>query len=109
MKESTLMSDEDEARELNELYWTAIRSLFGNFIEEHPGMTSLLQASTEQIRELFSRTIRRLSDEGDAGAVGLIALWLVDRTPRDTLLNLAIWLEMEGRLDDDSLGDPEDP
>jgi hypothetical protein len=103
------MSNEDEARELNDLYWTAMRSLFGNFLEEHPGMTSLLQASTEQIRDLFSRAIRGFSDEGDAGTVGLIALWLVDRTPRDTLLNLAIWLELEGRLDDDSLGDPEDP
>jgi hypothetical protein len=103
------MSNEDEARELNDLYWTAMRSLFGNLLEEHPGMTSLLQASTEQIRDLFSRAIRGFSDEGDAGTVGLIALWLVDRTPRDTLLNLAIWLELEGRLDDDSLGDPEDP
>jgi hypothetical protein len=51
--------------------------------------------------------IRRLSDEGEAENVGLIALWLVDRTPRDTLLNLAIWLELEGSLDDDLLGDLE--
>jgi hypothetical protein len=32
----------------------------------------------------------------------------VDRTPRDTLLNLPIWLELEGSLDDDLLGDVED-
>lgn len=102
------MSDEDEARELSDLYWTAMHSLFGRFIEEHPEVTALLRATTEQIRKQFSQVIRRLSDEGDAGAVGLIALWLVDRTPRDTLLNLAIWLELEGRLDDDLLGDLED-
>jgi hypothetical protein len=101
------MSNEDEARELNDLYWTAMHSLFGNFIEEHPEVTTLLQANTDQIKETFSRVIRRLSDEGEAGTVGLIALWLVDRTPRDTLLNLAIWLELEGSLDDDVLGDLE--
>jgi hypothetical protein len=102
------MSDEEETRELNDLYWTAMRSVFGNFIEEHPGVTVLLRATTEQIRERFFRLIRQTSDGGDAGAVGLIALWCVDRTPRDTLLNLAIWLELEGPLDDDLLGDVED-
>jgi hypothetical protein len=101
------MSDEEETREFNDLYWTAMRSIFGNFIEEHPEVTVLLRATTEQIREQFSRLIRQMSDE-DAGAVGLIALWCVDRTPRDTLLNLAIWLELEGPLDDDLLGDVED-
>jgi len=102
------MSDEEETRELNEVYWTAMRSLFGNFIEEHPEVTALLRANTDQIKGTFSRLIRRLSDEGEAENVGLIALWLVDRTPRDTLLNLAIWLEMEGSLDDGLLGDLED-
>ena len=99
------MTDENETRELNDLYWTAMRSIFGSFRRDHPEMSALLGASGEQIKDLFSRIIHRFSDEGDAATVGLIALRLVDRTPRDTLLNLAIWLELEGRLDDDLLED----
>jgi hypothetical protein len=30
-------------------------------------------------------------------------MWLVLETPRDTLLNLAIWLETQGSPDDDDL------
>jgi hypothetical protein len=85
LRSEELMSDEDEARELSDLYWKAMRSLFGTFVEEHPEVTALLRANTDQIKGTFSGLIRRLSDEGEAENVGLIALWLVDRTPRDTL------------------------
>jgi hypothetical protein len=53
------MSDEEETRELNDLHWTAMRSIFGNFIEEHPEVTALLRATTEQIRERFSDSSAR--------------------------------------------------
>jgi hypothetical protein len=41
-------------------------------------------------------TSRRFIEEGEAELVGLLALWLVMKSPRDTLINLAVWLETEG-------------
>jgi hypothetical protein len=91
-----------EQDELNRLYHDAERSLLRRFLTEHQVIRVLMQGGTEEIRDHFCNSIRRLTQEGEAECLGLFAMWLVLESPRDTLLNLAIWLETQGSADDDS-------
>jgi hypothetical protein len=91
----------NEKDELNRLYHDAERSLMRRFLTEHEVIRVLMQAGTEEIQDWFANVIRRMTQEGDAECLGLFAMWLVLESPRDTLLNLAMWLEIQGSPDAD--------
>ena len=88
-----------ENDELKRLCDEAERALIAEFISEHHVIGVLVQASAEEIREWFCNVIRLFMDEGAAGILGLLALWLVMESSRDTLVNLAVWLETQGPPD----------
>ena len=90
-----------EVDELKRLYAGAERSLMVRFLKEHPVIHELIQAGPEEIRDHFCNVIRRLSEDGEAESLGLFAMWLVLESSRDTLVNLAVWLEIAGSPDDD--------
>jgi hypothetical protein len=90
-----------EQDELNRLYHDAERSLLRRFLTEHQVVQNLMLAGTEEIRNHFCDVIRHITQEGEAECLGLFAMWLVLESPRDTLLNLALWLEIQGSPDDD--------
>ena len=90
-----------EVDELKRLYAGAERSLMVRFLKEHPVIHELIQAGPEEIRDHFCNVIRRLAQEGEAECLGLFAMWLVLESSRDTLVNLAVWLEIAGSPDDD--------
>ena len=97
-----------EADELKRLYAGAEHSLMARFLREHPVVHELVQAGPEEIKDHFCNVIRRLSEEGEAECLGLFAMWLVLESSRDTLVNLAVWLEVAGSPDDDGeAGDEE--
>ena len=91
----------DEQDELDRLYHDAERSLLRKFPTEHQVVRVLMQSSAEEIRDWFASVITRMTQEGEADCLGLFAMWLVLESPRDTLLNLAIWLETQGSPEDD--------
>jgi hypothetical protein len=91
-----------EQDELNRLYHDAERSLLRRFLTEHQVLQNLMLARTEEIRNHFCHVIRHITEEGEAECLGLFAMWLVLESPRDTLLSLALWLEIQGSPDDDS-------
>jgi len=95
-----------EKDELNRLYHDAERSLLRRFLTEHQVIRVLMQAGTEEIKDWFANVIRRMTQEGEAECLGLFAMWLVFESPRDTLLNLAMWLEIQGSPDDDEAASP---
>jgi hypothetical protein len=95
------MGDMDELKGLNR---EVELSLVKRFLDEHEVVQVLMLAGTEEIRDWFGNLVRRFIDEGEAELVGLLALWLVMKSPRDTLINLAVWLETEG-----SPGGEDDP
>jgi hypothetical protein len=89
------MENRDELKGLNR---EVELSLVKRFLDEHEVVQVLMLAGTEEIRDWFGNLVRRFIDEGEAELVGLLALWLVMKSPRDTLINLAVWLETEGSL-----------
>jgi hypothetical protein len=91
----------NEKDELNRLYHDAERSLMRRFLTEHEVIRVLMQAGTEETQDWFANVIRRMTQDGDAECLGLFAMWLVLESPRDTLLNLAVWLETQGSPDDE--------
>jgi tetratricopeptide (TPR) repeat protein len=95
------MEDRDE---LKGLHREVELSLVKRFLEEHQVVQVLMLAGTEEIRDWFANLVRQFIDEGESELVGLLALWLVMKSPRDTLINLAVWLETEG-----SPGGEDDP
>jgi hypothetical protein len=84
------------------------RSLIERFLKEHHAIKVLMLAETEEIRGWLVNLIRRFIDEGEAGVVGLLALWLVVNSPKDILINLAVWLETEGSPGEET-GFPDSP
>jgi hypothetical protein len=97
------MGDMDELRGLNR---EVERSLIKRFLSEHQVIQALMQASTEEIKGWLANSIRRMTEEGEAECLGLFAMWLVLESPRDTLVNLAVWLEIQGSPDAEDAGDP---
>ena len=91
----------NEKDELDRLCAGAERSLMVRFLKEHPVLRELIQAGPEEIRDHFCNVIRRLAHEGESECLGLFAMWLVLESSRDTLVNLAVWLEIAGSPDDD--------
>jgi len=87
------MEDRDELKGLNR---EVELSLVKRFLDEHEVVQVLMLAGTEEIRDWFGNLVGRFIDEGEAELVGLLALWLVMKSPRDTVINLAVWLETEG-------------
>jgi hypothetical protein len=90
-----------DREELNRLFGEVERSLIRRFLTEHELIPLLMRAGTEEIRDWFGNVIRRFMDEGETGTVGLLALWLVLESPRDTLIKLAIWLETQDSPNDE--------
>jgi hypothetical protein len=90
-----------DTEELTRLYGDVERSLIRRFLTEHELIPTVMRAGTEEIRDWFGNVIRRFMDEGETGTVGLLALWLVLESPRDTLIKLAIWLETQDSPDDE--------
>jgi hypothetical protein len=95
-----------EQDELNRLYHDAERSLLRRFLAEHQVIRDLMQAGTEGIRDRFANVIKQMTQEGEAEGLGLFAMWLVLESPRETLLNLALWLEIQGSPADDAAPGP---
>jgi hypothetical protein len=85
--------------ELKSLCADVERSLIKRFLKDHRVIQALMQASTEEIKGWLANNIRRMTEEGEAECLGLFAMWLVLESPRDTLVNLAVWLEIQGSPD----------
>jgi hypothetical protein len=90
------MQDRDE---LKSLCGDVERSLIKRFLSEHQVTQALMRASSEEIKGWLANTIRRMTEEGEAECLGLLAMWLVLESPRDTLVNMAVWLEIQGSPD----------
>jgi hypothetical protein len=69
-----------EQDELNRLYHDAERSLLRRFLTEHQVIRVLMQGGTEEIRDHFCNSIRRLTQEGEAECLGLFAMWLTQKS-----------------------------
>jgi hypothetical protein len=85
----------------------AERALIVRFLADHELMPALVLAETEQIRDWFANMISRFTNEKEAPPLGLLAMWLVMHAPRQTLINLAIWLETETSSGDETSDDLE--
>jgi hypothetical protein len=90
------MQDRDE---LKSMCGDVERSLIKRFLTEHQVTQALMRASSEEIKGWLANTIRRMTEEGEAECLGLLAMWLVLESPRDTLVNMAVWLEIQGSPD----------
>ena len=95
--------------ELKSLCGDVERSLIKRFLTEHQVTHALMRASSEEIKGWLANNIRRMTEEGEAECLGLLAMWLVLESPRETLVNLAVWLEIQGSPDfEDAVEPPRD-
>ena len=90
------MQDRDE---LKSLCGDVERSLIKRFLSEHQVTQALMRASSEEIKGWLANSIRRMTEEGEAECLGLLAMWLVLESPRETLVNMEVWLEIQGSPD----------
>ena len=90
-----------EKDELDRLYHESERALLGSFLTEHQVARALAEASAEEIKEWFGNLVRTFSDDGEAAVLALLVQWFLMESSRDTLVKLAVWLEIQASAEDD--------